>query len=277
MMNKRIVNLVIHCAILVLITAFCNIAYADQNRAIGFCVNQNEYDDPWITPAHVYSDPNGQSEVLFEIWGGKGTWFTLLDQVDDDWLKVSIFGVTGYIRSTGITIFRTDTPPDDDIYDISCGIYHIGRDIPSGLYLFSGPSSSLTVFSDYYTEGFHTYHISYDRYPLYLPHDSRIELKEGDRLKPFIPLNPFDKSWRCYDNVRVFFPFEVPIGNGETIPNSYTCTLLNETSYIIAYDILGNPYTIDIANVGEPFQIILNEGSFVEIYNCILEGSFNRG
>lgn len=254
-----------------------DMANAEQGTLIGFCRNQKNYENSWVTASHIYEAPDDQSEILSEIWGANGTWFALVDCENDGWLKVRLQGTEGYIQSEGIEIYKTNPVMKAPDGVISEGVYHVGLDIPAGLYFYSGSSTEWTVYSDCYENGCHTYQITCDRYPLYLPENARIQLTQKDTLQAYSPQKPFDESWRSSKNVRLFFPFDAPIGNGETTPSSYTCMLLDETSYIKAYDLLGNAYTIDISDIGEDFQIFLQEGSFVEVNNCILEGAFNHG
>ena len=265
---------IIICA-LIAILLFCQTSIAEINDPIvGFCRNDKQYTDAWGTPAHIYAKPSDTSEIIRESWGANGNWYTMYENLGE-WLKVRYLNPEGYIKSDGITVFPVETTSATKAIE-TAGVYQVGKDMPAGVYVYRGESESVTVQSDYYESKAITYTISFSDYPIYLPPDSVIALHEEDALTPLLQteFTPID-GLTYTEDARYFMPFELPQNRcAIDHPITYSFMLIDETSYINMYDLLGN----DLGGagyeryqeIGEFYELSVYEGAFLEVYHCII-------
>ena len=251
------------------VPAYTLASYRDiEGEIIGYCRNDKVSDDPWSTPTHIYQEPNEDSKIVCEMWGGNGEYYTLLED-RGGWLKVRKHGYEGYIQAQDISTYLVEKAP---VSAVTMGTYVVGRDIPVGFYTYWGDDNTLSVESDAYEEGKIEYIDLKDGSELYLQDGSRVSLSVDERLEA-LDAELFSDNVKAFNMLlgdgRIFVPRYMDMDNG-----SYTFMLIDESSYIFEYDLLGNKLgtpTIKEATCGETYQLKLDEGRFLEYYNCLIE------
>lgn len=241
---------------------------------IGYCRIDKQYNDPWSTPSHIYQKPDDASSIALEIWGGNGEWFTLLERCGD-WLRVRKYEYEGYIRADSVSIFPIESM---DKAIVGTGEYTAGRDIAAGFYSYSGGDGTLIVRSPLYTEGEIRYEHLPARNELYLPTGCTVFLSSDETLS-YIHPDTLEKNIRTFDMLlgsgRIFVP-----GHMDMSQSTYTITLLDESSSVHEYDLLGNPLPALFRGVfqpGEAYQLQLDEGRFIEYEDCLIERATSSG